>query len=735
MEVDTTMSYDIDKKEQALLADELEISKSQLETVKELMNDGNTIPFLARYRKEQTGGLDENKLREVQEKLDYFSRLQEKKNEVKEKIADQDKLSPELKNKIDNAETLQEVDDIYFPYKSRRKTRADKAREKGLKPLADLIIEQKADFQKLKEEAKGLASSEEELSGKEEALEGAKDILADRLAADPDLKELSRLLCQEESRLVSRVKNEEKDEKGVYEQYYDFSQCVQEIPPFRVLALNRGEEEDILSVKVEHPREKITTRLEEEIIDVDSTVPELLKDIIDDAFRRLQGPALAREIRSRLTEKAEAHAREIFSKNVEALLMQSPMPDKTILGIDPAFRTGCKLAAIDQEGSVIETGEIYPHPPQGKWDEALKKLGKLIEDYGVDVIALGNGTASRETDRLLSELNEMTDLDVPYTIVSEDGASVYSASELAGKELPELDVSMRGAVSIARRLQDPLAELVKIDPRSLGVGLYQHDIDEKALLEELEVVVESAVNRVGVDLNTASPALLSYVAGINSAQSSKIFDHRENNGPFTERKQLLEVKGIGPKTFEQAAGFLRLYSPEDPLARTPIHPESYEAAEMLFKKIDFSEEKLISREEEIKQELREKLRPLVPRMKEIAEELDVGLPTLRDIISSLQAPDRDPRSQFTRPIFRTEIKELSDINEGEVLPGTVRNVVDFGAFVDVGLKVDGLIHISELAEHYVDDPLQVVSVGDTVKVKVLEVDERRERISLSRRGI
>ena len=729
------MSYSVSRESVKRISRQFELEEEQIETVIELLDEGNTIPFLARYRKEKTGGLDENQLRDLEEELEYLSNLEEKKEEVREKIAAQDELTEELKQKLDGAETLQEVEDIYYPYKPRRQTRADKAVERGLEPLAGIIWEQQMSRDELEQKAEEFVDEEQEVETAADALEGARDILADRIAADPELKALSRQRFWQRSELVSEVKDEEADEKGVYEQYYDFSQPVSEIPAFRVLALNRGEDEDILRVKVDPPQESILSRLAREVITKNSSLPGLMEEIIEDAFKRLQGPALEREVRSELTERAEEHAREIFADNLEALLLQSPLPGKNILGIDPAYRTGCKLAVIDTEGNVLDTGEIFPHEPRNQWQQAKDKILDFVEEYGVDVIASGNGTASQETEMLLSELNEENEEELPYTIVDEAGASVYSASELAGEELPGLDVSLRGAVSIARRLQDPLAELVKIDPRSIGVGLYQHDIDSGELLEELEVVVESVVNRVGVNLNTASPVLLSYISGLNSGQSEKICDHREAEGAYKARSELLDVRGIGPKTFEQAAGFLRLKSEEDPLARTPIHPESYEQAEALLARIDMEPEDIIEDGNEVEEELKEKLNELLPRLDELADELEIGRPTLRDIISALKAPERDPRDEVAGPVFRTGIKDLEDLEPGEVLQGTVRNVVDFGAFVDVGLKVDGLIHVSELAEHYVDDPTRVIKVGDVVRVKVLEVDERRERISLSRRGL
>ncbi len=731
------MSYDVSQKSLQLIAREMKLKEEQVTTVIELLNSGNTIPFLARYRKEKTGGLDENELRDLEEKLDYINKLEQKKAEVKNKIEEQEKLTRELAEKIDSAGTLQEVEDIYYPFKPRRQTRADKAAARGLKPLAEIIWDQEITPEDLAARAEDFVDPEEEINSAGDALQGARDILADRIAADPDLKALSRQRYWQQASIASSVKDAGSDEKGVYEQYYDFSQPLKKIPAFRILAINRGEEEEILSVKIDPPEKSIISRLAREIIKQNSPLEQEMLEIIKDAFNRLQGPALEREARSELTERAEEHAREVFADNLEALLLQPPLPDKIIMGIDPAYRTGCKIAVIDTEGNVMTTTEIFPHEPRKKWEQSKDKILVLLEENRVDVIASGNGTASQETEELLSELNQESQQEIPYTIVDEAGASVYSASRLAGRELPDLDVSLRGAVSIARRLQDPLAELVKIDPRSVGVGLYQHDIDSAALLEELEVVVESVVNRVGVNLNTASPALLSYVAGINSSQSEKICNHREKQGAYISRSQLLEVKGIGPSTFEQAAGFLRLFSPKDPLARTPIHPESYEPAEKLLSRIDFTSEDLTATRssQKIKNRLAEKLDPLLSELKKLSRELDTGIPTLKDIIAALKAPGRDPREEVPGPIFRTGVLDLDDLEEGQIMRGTVRNVVDFGAFVDIGLKVDGLIHISEMADHYVDDPNQLLKPGDIVRVKILEVDERRERISLSRRAV
>ncbi len=727
------MRFDLSKSSQIAIAEELELDTDQVKTVMELFNDGRTIPFLARYRREKTGGLDDARLRELRNRLEYAENLEQEKEKVKKKLKDKGKYSKELAAALDRAETVQEVKDLYAPYRSRRRTRADRAAEQGLTPLAEIIWEQKITYSELKTRAeKFVSKAGEEIKDAPQALEGAGDILADQIAKDPDLKGRARRLFWQQARIESSLKDEKLDEKGVYEQYYDFSQPAAEVPDFRVLALDRAEEEGILRVKINPPAQKIIKEMEKRIIKSGSPLKELLQDIIADAFKRLMGPSLEREVRSSLTESAHDHAREVFSENLEALLMQRPLPGKIILGIDPAFRTGCKLAVIDGEGHLLDIDVIYPHSPKSRQAEAKEKLKYLADEYEIDIAALGNGTASRETESLLDEFNRENEEELPYTVVSEAGASVYSASKLAAREFPALDADQRGAISIARRLQDPLAELVKIDPRSVGVGLYQHDIDSSALLSELEETVEKVVNRVGVNLNTASPSLLAYVSGLNSSQSRSVRDYREKKGSFDRREELLNVKGIGPKTFEESAGFLKIYSEDDPLARTSIHPESYETAERLLGELGFQICDLHQREEEVKTRLKEALDEEVFDPARIASEMGTGEYTLEQIVADLLAPDRDPRDELPGPEFRTGIRELKEVEQGDVLRGTVRNVVDFGAFVDVGLKVDGLIHISKLAEEYVESPFDIVSTGELVKVKVLQVDRDRERISLKR---
>lgn len=708
------------------IAANTEYSIKQVNVVKSLLDDGNTIPFLARYRKEQTGELDEEQLRDLQDRLEYQTSLEQAKNDAINKLKAQDNLTEDLKLKINAAEKLQEVEDIYYPYRQRKQTRASKALAKGLKPLAKFILRHKED-KELQSEAKKYLDEEKDLFEIEEAIKGAQDIIADQIASDPEIKNLTRQRFWNQANFASELKNDAEDNKGVYEQYYEFTEPIKTIPPFRVLALNRGENEDVLNLSIDAPDESIINRIKRTVIDNDCRFKEEIEESIIDGYNRLLGPAIEREVRSKLTEEAESHARDVFAKNLEALLLQPPLPDRIILGIDPAYRTGCKLAIIDESSKVLYTGNIYPHKPQSRKSESLEELNALIKKFKVDSIVIGNGTASRETEELIVELNQKYNLSVPFTIVDEAGASVYSASKLSREELPGLDVSLRGAVSIARRIQDPLAELVKIDPRSVGVGLYQHDIDENALLEELEVVVESVVNRVGVDLNTASPSLLSYVSGLNSSQSKKICAYRDKNGQFSKRKEILDVKGIGPVSFEQSAGFLRLDSKIDPLAKTEIHPETYDVTKKILKIIGYDLNSFYENTDKVI----ESLEQMSFSLKDLSEKLEIGLITLKDIFKSLKKPGRDPRENLPKPIFRTDILKIDDLKVGHVLSGTVRNVVDFGAFVDIGLKSDGLVHVSELSTEYVSDPTEVVQPSDIVRVKVIDIDQRRDRISLS----
>ena len=720
------MAYNLSTKGIKLIVADTDYSQKQVKVVRDLLDEGNTIPFLARYRKEKTGELDEEQLRDIESRLEYQTNLEKTKKDVLNKLEDQGNLTDELKQKINFAQKLQEVEDIYYPYRQRKQTRASRAIEKGLEPFAEFILVSK-DEEDLKTEAEKYLNEEKELEETKEVIAGAQDIIADKIASDPEIKNLTRQRFWNQANFVSELKNDAEDNKGVYEQYYEFSEPIKSIPPFRVLALNRGENEDVLNLNIDAPDRSIINRIKRTVIDEDCSFKKEIEESIVDGYNRLLGPAIEREVRSKLTDEAESHARDVFAKNLEALLLQPPLPDKIILGIDPAYRTGCKLAIIDGSSKVLCTGNIYPHKPQSRKEESLEELNKLIKKFKIDSIVIGNGTASRETEELIVELNQEYGLSIPFTIVDEAGASVYSASKLSREELPGMDVSLRGAVSIARRIQDPLAELVKIDPRSVGVGLYQHDIDEKALLEELEVVVESVVNRVGVDLNTASPSLLSYVSGLNSSQSKKICDYRDENGQFSKRKEILDVKGIGPVSFEQSAGFLRLDSKSDPLAKTEIHPESYDIAEEILNIIGYALSSFYGEHSDVINSLNN----LSLSLSDLADKLEIGLITLKDILKSLKKPGRDPREKLPKPIFRTDILKLEDLKVGHVLTGTVRNVVDFGAFVDIGLKSDGLVHISEISTSYVSDPSEVVQPSDIVRVKVIDIDERRDRISLS----
>ena len=720
------MAYNLSFEGIKQIFNDTDYSQKQVKVVRDLLEDGNTIPFLARYRKEKTGELDEEELRDLKSRLEYQANLEKTKKDVINKLEDQDKLTKNLKKKVNAAQKLQEVEDIYYPYRQRKQTRASKAIDKGLEPFAEFILLYK-DEKDLKTEAKKYLDEENELEKIEEVIKGAQDIIADKIASDFEIKNLTRQRFWNQANFESELKNDAEDKKGVYEQYYEFAESINSIPPFRVLALNRGGNEDVLNLSIDAPDDSIINRINRTVIDADCSFKKEIEESIVDGYNRLLGPAIEREVRSKLTEEAESHARDVFAKNLEALLLQPPLPDKIILGIDPAYRTGCKLAIIDEGSKVLYTGTIYPHKPQSRKNESLKELNALIEKFDIDSIVIGNGTASRETEELIVELNQEYDLSIPFTIVDEAGASVYSASKLSREELPGLNVSLRGAVSIARRIQDPLAELVKIDPRSVGVGLYQHDIDEKALLEELEVVVESVVNRVGVDLNTASPSLLSYVSGLNSSQSKKICDYRDENGQFSKRKEILDVKGIGPVSFEQSAGFLRLESRLDPLAKTEIHPESYDIAEKILTIMGYDLSSFYEKHGDVINSLNN----LSLSLSELSNKLDIGLITLKDILKSLKKPGRDPREKLPKPIFRTDILKLDDLKVGHVLTGTVRNVVDFGAFVDIGLKSDGLVHISELSTKYVSDPSEVVQPSDIVRVKVIDIDKRRDRISLS----
>ncbi|MFP4372590.1 MAG: Tex family protein [Halanaerobium sp.] len=709
-----------------LAAEELNLKKKNIKAVVDLLDSGNTVPFIARYRKEMTGSLDEEEIRNIEEKIDYLRRLSERKNEVAAAADKQDKLDEKVLNKLKKADTLQEVEDLYRPFKVKKQTKAAKATEKGLKPLAELILAQQKTEAELKELARTYLDPEKELETTEDVLSGAEDIIAGDISDDADLRKKLRNYVFKTAKITSEQKNE--DEEGKYQDYYEFKESINKIPPHRVLALNRGENEDILRVKAEVDDQRAVEMIYN-FYDFDNRKSgsfQYLINAVDYAYKRLIFPSLEREVRNHLTEKAEVKAVNNFSTNLRSLLMQPPLEGKRVLAVDPAFRTGCKLAALAEDGELLETGAIYPHPPVNKEGEAAAEIAKLVKKHEIDLIVIGNGTASRETETFVAELIK-GGMDVEYTIVSEAGASVYSASKLARREFPELDVSIRGAISIGRRIQDPLAELVKIDPKSLGVGMYQHDISQKRLEKALNEVVVDAVNHVGVEVNTASAALLTYVAGISSNNAEKIIEHRNQNGKFEKRQELLEVYGFGPKTYEQAAGFIRLDSKEDPFALTPIHPESYQAAEKILENIDYLAADI--RDKEKLEQLREKLREI--DLVKTASDLEIGLPTAKDIVAALKQPGRDPRDSMPAPIFRKDILKIEDIEPGMIFKGKVRNIVDFGAFVDIGLKQDGLLHISEMSQMYVSDPFEIVEIGQNIEVKVMDVDQKRGRISLT----
>ena len=708
------------------LAEELHIAPSQAEAAVKLIDEGNTIPFIARYRKEATGSLNDEVLRSLDERLKYLRNLEERKEQVIVSIAEQEKLTPELERQIREAQTLVAVEDLYRPYKPKRRTRAMIAKEKGLEPLADLISLQMT-REPLEQSAASYISEERGVGSAEEAIAGAMDILAERISDNAQYRTYIRNITVSQGLLTSQARDEK--EKSVYEMYYQYQEPVKKAAGHRILALNRGEKEKFLSVKVEAPEEQILRYLEKQTILRDNpyTAP-VLREIVKDSYERLIGPSIEREIRSDLTEKAEEGAIKVFGKNLEQLLMQPPIAGRVVLGWDPAFRTGCKLAVVDSTGKVLDTVVIYPTAPQNRVAESKRILKEMIKKYNITLISVGNGTASRESEKIIVELLGEIKEPVQYVIVNEAGASVYSASKLATEEFPQFDVGQRSAVSIARRLQDPLAELVKIDPKSIGVGQYQHDMNQKRLGEALEGVVEDCVNRVGVDLNTASPALLEYVSGISKTLAKNIVAYREENGAFKNRRQLLKVAKLGPKAFEQCAGFMRITGGDEPLDGTSVHPESYDAAGKLLERLGCTRQELAKGGiAGIGKKIRD--------YGKLAREIGVGEPTLRDIAAELEKPARDPRDEMPRPILRSDILEIKDLKPGMVLKGTVRNVIDFGAFVDIGVHQDGLVHISQITDRYIKHPLEAVSVGDVVDVKVLAVDLEKKRISLTMKGI
>lgn len=710
------------------IAEELEIKVTQVEAAVKLIDEGCTIPFIARYRKEVTGALNDEQLRNLDERLKYLRNLEDRKTQVLASIEEQGKLTEELKAAITAAETMVLVEDLYRPYKQKRRTRATIAKEKGLEPLAQFIYAQEA-TEDVEVKAAEFISDEEgkEVVTAQDAIAGALDIIAEQISDVADYRTYIRDITMKEGKLVVTAKDEKAE--SVYENYYDYSEALSTIPGHRILAINRGEDEKFLTVKVEAPEERILRYLEKNILKDNAFTAEYLKNCIADAYGRLIAPAIEREIRSSLTETAEDGAIKVFGKNLEQLLLQPPIAGKVVLGWDPAFRTGCKLAVVDPTGKVLATKVIYPTEPHNKVAESKAEVKKLIDKYHVNLISCGNGTASRESEKIISDMIHEMNLPVDYVITNEAGASVYSASKLATEEFPDFDVAQRSAVSIARRVQDPLAELVKIDPKSIGVGQYQHDMNQKKLSEALSGVVEDCVNKVGVDLNTASAPLLSYISGISGAIAKSIVAYREENGRFTDRKQLLKVAKLGPKAFEQCAGFMRIQNGTNPLDGTSVHPESYEAAEKLLKKQGFSLEDISGG----------KLAGLSLTIKDyarLAKELEIGEITLRDIVKELEKPGRDPRDEMPKPILRTDVLDMKDLKEGMILKGTVRNVIDFGVFVDIGVHQDGLVHISEITDKkFIKHPLEVVSVGDIVDVKVMSVDLKKKRIQLTMKGI
>ena len=711
------------------ITEELGVKLWQVEAAVKLIDEGNTIPFIARYRKEATGTLDDEQLRKLYERLVYLRNLEEKKEQVLASIEEQGKLTEELKKQILEAQTQVVVEDLYRPYRPKRRTRATIAKEKGLEPLSTLIMLQKTK-ESLEEVAKQYINEEKGAANVQEALEGARDIIAENISDEADYRSWIRKQTMQKGHIISSAKDEKAE--SVYENYYEFDEPVNRLAGYRTLALNRGEKEKFLTVKIEAPQEDILRYLEKKIIHGENlSTTQILKEAIEDSYKRLIAPAIEREIRGELTEKAEDGAIEVFGKNLEQLLMQPPIVGHTVLGWDPAFRTGCKLAVVDPTGKVVDTTVIYPTAPTTpqKIQAAKDTLKKLIAKYNISLISVGNGTASRESEMIIVDLLKEIPQKVQYIIVNEAGASVYSASKLATEEFPNFDVGQRSAASIARRLQDPLAELVKIDPKSIGVGQYQHDMNQKKLNDTLSGVVESCVNRVGVDLNTASAPLLSYISGITSAIAKNIVAYREEQGRFETRKQLLKVAKLGPKAFEQCAGFLRIQNGKNPLDTTSVHPESYEAAEKLLKKQGFTTEDICAG----------KLAGLsltIKDYKKLAEELEIGEITLRDIVKELEKPGRDPRDEMPKPILRTDVLEMKDLKEGMILKGTVRNVIDFGAFVDIGVHQDGLVHISQMTnKKFIKHPLEVVSVGDIVDVKVMSVDLKKKRIQLTMKDV
>ena len=713
-----------------IIASELNISNSQVEKTINLIDEGNTIPFIARYRKEVTGNLSDEQLRNLDERLTYLRNLEQRKNEVISSIESQGKMTDEIMVSLDNAITLAEVEDIYRPYKQKKKTRASEAKRKGLEPLAINIKEQK-DKTPLSKVVENFLN--DEVLTIEDAIQGAKDIIAEEISDDPEFrKQIKKVYYKLGTIETTSCKDEE---KSAYEMYYNFSEKISTIPSHRILAINRGEKEEFLKVKLIKPEEKILDIIQKSVLIKGSTREAEILDTIKDSYERLIEPSIDREIRADLTEKADTGAIKVFGKNAKELLLGAPLKGLTVLGFDPAYRTGCKLAIIDETGKVLDTGVIYPTEPQNDIEGSQKTLINLISKYNINMIAIGNGTASRESEEFVSDtlkiIKDKFNVDVYYTIVSEAGASVYSASKLASEEYPDLNVSLRGAISIARRLQDPLAEFVKIDPKAIGIGQYQHDVNQKELAESLNNVVEDAVNEVGVDINTATPSLLSYVAGINSTIAKNIVKYREEHGKFSLRSELLDVPRLGKAAFEQCAGFIRIPDGKNPLEITAVHPESYEATNKLLDKIGYKAEELLDKDKLTS--IKAKLSTL--DIAKLSKELEIGELTLKDIIDELSKPGRDPRENMPKPILRKDVLKFEDLKEGQILNGTVRNITDFGCFIDVGVKHDGLVHISEMSEKFVKNPSEIVSIGDIVKVKVIGIDQERQKVKLSMKNI
>ena len=723
-----------------IIAEELQIKETQVDSTLKLIDEGNTIPFIARYRKEATGGLSDEQLRILGERLTYLRNLQARKEEVKNSIENQGKLTDEIVIALELARTQAEVEDIYRPYKQKKRTRAIIAKEKGLEPLAEIILKQDGnvvllevakEYIKVENDEEGNVIKDKSVENAEDAIAGAKDIIAEDISDNAEYRKQIKKIIYREAFIETKAAKE--DEKSNYEMYYEFSEKVNRIPSHRILAINRGEKEEFLKVKIEKEEEKILDIIERDIIKKDSPedYEEILKNTIADSWKRLIEPSIDREIRSDLSSKAEEQAIKVFGQNAKQLLLGAPLKGLTVIGFDPAYRTGCKIAVIDETGKLLDTTTIYPTEPQNDVEGAKKVLIPLIAKHNVDMFAIGNGTASRESELfvadVIKDVKDKYGKEVHYAIVSEAGASVYSASKLATEEYPDINVSLRGAISIARRLQDPLAELVKIEPKAIGVGQYQHDVDQKKLGESLTGVVEDAVNKVGVDVNTATPSLLSYVAGVNKTIANNIVKYRDENGKINERKELLKVPKLGKVAFEQCAGFIRVPEGKNPLEVTGVHPESYDVAEKLLNKIGFDKKDLTDKDK-IK-DIRNKLAEI--KIFEVAKELDVGEMTLKDIVDELSKPGRDPREEMPKPVLRSDVLKFEDLREGQILTGTVRNVIDFGAFVDVGVKHDGLVHISEMSDKFVKNPSDIVSVGDIVKVKVIAIDMERQKVKLS----